>query len=268
MQGLNLHSGGVVISFNDLAYLPTPPPTATYFPVDHHDYVSEIHRVLSEYNIEVLNETLAVSKQGVRLFGIMELEGPDPDWTTILGLRNSHDGQFHASISVGAKVFVCSNLSFTGDIVMKRKHTKNIYADLPTMMRNLISTANERRADQAVQINHYKDSEITIDEGHHLLTVACQQKVFPQNRFLDVVQEFEKPRHPEFLEHGRTAWTLFNAATEVLKETSVALLPERTSRLHALLDTHLAPVFVPAPEVQMDLFGTLLQNPMTELEAA
>ena len=48
-----------------------------------------------------------------------------------------------------------------------------------------------------------------------------------------VLGEWREPSHPEFME--RNVWSLQNSFTEVFKGR-VDLLPERTARLHGLLD--------------------------------
>jgi hypothetical protein len=48
-----------------------------------------------------------------------------------------------------------------------------------------------------------------------------------------VIKEWREPSYPEFGE--RTAWSLFNAFTEVLKG-NLPELPKRTECLHALFD--------------------------------
>ena len=53
------------------------------------------------------------------------------DYCWVLGLRNSHDKTFPAGIVAGASVFVCDNLSFSGEIKFARKHTRFIVRDLP-----------------------------------------------------------------------------------------------------------------------------------------
>jgi hypothetical protein len=49
-----------------------------------------------------------------------------------------------------------------------------------------------------------------------------------------VLADWRKPQHEEF--EPRTAWSLFNCFTEVLKNTSLFLLSPRTQALHGLLD--------------------------------
>jgi len=56
----------------------------------------------------------------------------------VLGIRNSHDKTFPASLVDGALVFVCDNLSFSGEIRVTRKHTRFIRRDLVTLVQGPI----------------------------------------------------------------------------------------------------------------------------------
>ena len=49
------------------------------------------------------------------------------------------------------------------------------------------------------------------------------------------MKEWRQPRHDDF--KPRTVWSLFNAFTEVAKETSLFSLPKRTITLHGLMDS-------------------------------
>ena len=53
----------------------------------------------------------------------------------------------------------------------------------------------------------------------------------------EVVVQWRQPNHREFLADGRTAWTLFNAFTEVLKRGNLQQLPRRSQALHGLIDS-------------------------------
>ena len=60
-------------------------------------------------------------------FGLLEVANcqQTEDYAYVLGLRNSHDKRFPAGLAVGASVFVCDNLSFSGEIKIGRKHTRH-----------------------------------------------------------------------------------------------------------------------------------------------
>jgi len=65
------------------------------------------------------------------------------DYTWVLGLRNSHDKTFPAGIVAGASVFVCDNLSFSGEVKFARKHTRFINRDLPQLVERSIGLLME-----------------------------------------------------------------------------------------------------------------------------
>ncbi len=78
----------------------------------------------------------SLSHNNNRYFGLMEVKRQvnDPDYCWVVGVRNSHDKSFPAGITAGASVFVCDNLSFSGEVKLARKHTRFITRDLPTLL--------------------------------------------------------------------------------------------------------------------------------------
>ena len=54
------------------------------------------------------------------IFGLLEVCNgrPQGDHGLVVGVRNSHDQSFPASIALGSAVFVCDNLSFCGEITI------------------------------------------------------------------------------------------------------------------------------------------------------
>ena len=61
--------------------------------------------------------------------------------------------------------------------------------------------------------------------------------VVPVTWVSQVVEQWRQPKHREFLADGRTAWTLFNAFTGVLKRADLQQLPRRSQALHGLIDS-------------------------------
>ena len=70
---------------------------------------------MSFRHIGVVAEEYAVSKDGMRMFGVLDLEAGFEACRFAIGLRNSHDKSFRLSCTVGVRVFVCENLAFSGD---------------------------------------------------------------------------------------------------------------------------------------------------------
>jgi hypothetical protein len=256
-KAMCLHTGGERISRDDLAYIDTPPATATFCPVPHTKLLTEMFKTFADHNINVIQEQFAVSKQGQRMFGVLEIESDKADYSTVIAVRNAHDHSESIKLGLGTGVWVCDNMSFTAEFQMKRKHTAHVLRDLPKQISGLVAKAQNARHKQDEQITAYKNAPLDERDAHHLLAVMAKFGAFPITKFLEIEKEFIEPRHDEFRENGYTAWTLMNAVTEILKGTSLLALPDRTMRLHSVLDHHIGPVLTPMEDIVVDEFGQM-----------
>src|ERR1017187_8324753 len=118
--------GEDLLTREQLTLVPTPDPTATHRPIPHHEIVDALIETLGFRHIAVHKDQYAVSEDGFRMFGVMELETTFSGCRFALGIRNSHNRTLALGITVGFRVMVCSNLAFWGDYCpLLRKHTKN-----------------------------------------------------------------------------------------------------------------------------------------------
>jgi hypothetical protein len=127
---LMLHAGATPVDYAGLRLLPVPVATETHVPIAHSAVVDMVKYSLGFYGHEVLTEDYGVTPDGGRFFGVLSLRSKYGDYTDTVGLRNSHDKRFPIGISFGSRVFVCDNLAFSGDHVIKRRHTANAKRDL------------------------------------------------------------------------------------------------------------------------------------------
>lgn len=230
---INLHSGGQLVSLDQLANAHLPIATPTYTPVGHFDFVELVKQSLIRTGYAVNDEQHALHNQ--RYFGIMNLESPYSDRTTTIGLRNSHDHKFPASMVVGNTVFVCSNLAFNGEVKFTRRHTTHIMRDLPYLIDSRISKIHDFEISQEHRVNSYKNQEMSIKDIDHALMSLLRAKVFPGTTLVKILNEWTTPRHEEFREAGSTLWRFYNACTEFMKD-NLWLLPQKSFILHNVLD--------------------------------
>ena len=115
------------ISREELARVPTPPATATHQPIPHHQIVEALVESLSFRQIGALQEEYAVSKDGMKMFGVLDLEAPlIPGCRFAIGIRNSHDKSMRLGLIIGVRVLVCMNMAFHGDFQpLLAKHSKS-----------------------------------------------------------------------------------------------------------------------------------------------
>ena len=141
MKGLMLHCGAHAVEREQVAGVNTPQRTETWTPISHEYLIDEVSRTLNASRMTIAEESHALTRDGQRYFGLFRIESQDlasKDYSTVMGLRNAHDKCFPAAIAFGASVFVCDNLSFSGETQLARRHTKNIFRDLPQVISRTI----------------------------------------------------------------------------------------------------------------------------------
>jgi hypothetical protein len=235
---LILHCGAAAVDRREVEAVPTPLATSTWTPIPHRRLIERVEATLVANALTAGAFAHSLSHNGARYFGLIEVrngENPD-DYCWVLGLRNSHDKSFPAGVVAGASVFVCDNLSFSGEVKLSRKHTRFIVRDLPQLVEAGIGRMLEKWHAQGVRFDAYKTKRLNTVTAHDLIIRATDVGVCSNRMIPDVLQEWRNPRHEEFA--AGNVWSLFNSFTEALKQASLADLPKRTEALHALLDSH------------------------------
>ena len=117
MEGtLVAHRGARKLARAELVEILPPEGTDTFKPIPHIDLVNSILEGLSFRHINVVRDEYAVTEDGMRLFGVMDLETTFGEGCRFsLGLRNSNDKSLRLSLTVGYRTFICDNLAFYGD---------------------------------------------------------------------------------------------------------------------------------------------------------
>jgi len=217
-----------------LALLPTPAGTETHKVIPHIEVVNAIVETLGFRHIAVHKDEYAVSQDGNKMFGLLELDQTFTGCRFALGIRNSHDKTMQLALTVGYRVFVCDNMAFTGDFQpLLAKHTKNfqltraLAGGIDDMQRNFepmvkgVERWRERQlSDVSAKLFIYEAFiEAGLDVPHHL------------DR--SVHDLYFNPRHEDFA--PRTMWSLSNAFTSALKELDPIPQYRATARLAGFL---------------------------------
>jgi hypothetical protein len=252
MTGLILHAGAQRATRLDVEGVATPEATDTWQPIPHVALVDSLVERFAPLGWSVQHEQFGLWRGGDRFFGVLTLGGAavagTGDYTLAVGIRNSHDRSMSAGIAVGSRVFVCDNLAFSGEVSLTRKHSSQILADLPSIMDTVIDRSQHLQAFQARRIETYKGAELGRIAAHDLVIRAMDAGVISGALVPHVLKEWREPRHEEF--RAPTAWSLFNAFTEVLKGSARLALPRRTMALHKVVDSYVgvlpAPAFAPS----------------------
>lgn len=243
-SNLVLHCGARSITREQLNAIEAPAPTASWCPVAYGKLVAEVERSLGASNMRIVNEAYGVTDENARMFGLLQVANQQEtkDYSYVIGLRGSLDKSLSEGLAVGSSVFVCDNMAFSSEITFHRKNTLNVMRDLPTLVDTAIGQLATRWNDMDVRIETYKNTKIGEEDALRLAYRSYKAGVFPWAKGADVLAEFEKPSHPEFVENGHTVWTFFNAVTENLKPrkeskaSGLWTMPARTGRLHKICD--------------------------------
>jgi hypothetical protein len=235
-----LHQGGQEVSREQLTQFILPPATKTWKPISHTTVLDTALRTLEEAGYSVGKMRLGVARDAQRFFATLDLTTPlTPDGGVALavGIRNSVDQSFPMSFCAGARVFVCDNLAFRSDLMVKRKHTVNGAARFSSDIAHAVMSLASFKEAESARIMRMQELEMTDAQAESFMLRACVDRGIVSQRHLPLVyRQWHEPKHDAF--RPRTAWSLLNSFTEVLhdlQQTNPAELAHRTMRLHAML---------------------------------
>ena len=219
MKELLLHCGSRYVGREEIAMVPTPSGTASWHPVPHYEIIKMVSNAVESRGWTIANEQYGLGRDGAKLFGVMRLgNSSHPDWSRAIGLRNSHDMSLAVGLAAGVSVFCCDNLSFGSTVVIKRRHTSGI--DLMSLVSGALDTLVEQFFTLELEADNLKLYDVTPDVARIATVQAAELGAIPSCDILEVLNEFEHPRHEEFASPSR--WSFLNAFTEVSKKYSPA----------------------------------------------
>jgi hypothetical protein len=228
MNGLMLHCGAKALGRMELAGFIPPAPRGSYHnPVPYIETVELVTDALSAIGFRIKEEAFGALSDGSRFFGLMAVE-PDTevlegellspeDYDLLLGLRGSYDQTFPRGFACGARVFVCDNLSFSGEVVVHTKQTTNINKRMPPRIEAAMHQIVQMGELQALRFDRYRNEALNRKDGDAVIVDLLRHGVIGVRHAPRVIQEWDNPSHPEHLAWGRTVWTLHNAVTEAIK---------------------------------------------------
>src|SRR5262249_33616469 len=150
----------------------------------HARLLESVQGALQGAGLDVITEAHALTKDGNRYFGLLQVANGHQadDFGLVVGVRNSHDKSFPAALVLGASVFVCDNLSFSGEVTLARKHTTYIERDLPQLVDRAIGMLGSLRQSQEQRFLAYRQHELADGQAHDLVIKALDAQVVPVTR--------------------------------------------------------------------------------------
>ena len=237
---LMLHRGGWEASKADLASVPVPKSTESYHPVQYGRFIEEVELHIPRFGLTVQSSAFALAREGGQMFGVLTCVNGKPatDYALAIGVRNSYDRSLAVGLTLGSRVFCCDNLAVSGEVTMHRKHTLNVFRDLPDLIYRMLGQVSSMRERTDGEIAAMKVRELPPAHAHHLMVEAIRGGVLPASRLPKVLEAWDEPKHEVFT--PRTAWSLFNAFTEVQKGAPPRAQMEGSLRLSSLFRRELS----------------------------
>jgi hypothetical protein len=234
---LMLHAGGQEVTADQLDELRAPEPVGRWYPVAHGKVYRRVKDTLRAAGYEVVKEKLAVAKMGQRFFGTMDLKVPVAEGVShAVGVRNSTDKSFPLGFCAGGRVFVCDNLAFRSELLIRRKHTRFGERRFDQAIAQAVSGLASFREEEARRVELLRGAGVTDTLAESLILRAWDKGIVGAHQLGKVLREWREPAFEAFRE--RTGWSLFNAFTTVLRPRAVEqpqAFVAQTMQLHHLL---------------------------------
>jgi len=229
------HSGSRKLSQEELKAITTPEGTLTHRPVPHHEIVTALVETLGFRHIGVVRDEYAVSNDGMKMFGVLDLETSFDGCRFSIGLRNANDKSMRLALTIGYRVFVCDNMAFHGDFTpVLAKHSKNF------SLVDALSVGVDRMQ------RNFEPMQRQVQTWKGLQLPETYAKLVIYRAFVE--GELEAPKHlarkvhdlyfnPQFEDFApRTMWSLSNAFTSAFKELKPIPQFKATAKLGAFLE--------------------------------
>lgn len=220
MSGILMtHSGADLIGREELASIQTPKGSYSHKPIPHIEIVESLEKTLTEVHFHVKREEFAVSHDGMRMFGILDLsEELTPQTGLSIGIRNSNDKSMALGVTAGYRVFVCDNMAFSSDfqpVFAKHVHSMSMTEIAAICIGRLMDAT--RIMEQ--QIEAMVKRQVTDAEVKEIIYDAFVSRSFglPQGLFMNIHELYFKNNSIEEFK-PRTLWSLSNAFTTAFKK--------------------------------------------------
>jgi hypothetical protein len=218
-----------------LAAVATPLGTATHRPVPHAEIVEALVETLSFRHIGVVQEEYAVSKDGMKMFGVLDLDTGIPGCRFSIGVRNSHDRSMRLAAVVGVRVLVCENMAFSGDFQpVLAKHSKHF--SLQNALSIGVDQMQRNFSGMQQQVEAWRQSQLSDVSAKMIIYRAFIEGGLevPKHLAKPVHDLYFSPPHQEF--QPRTMWSLSNAFTSAFKELEPIPQFKATAKLAGFLE--------------------------------
>ena len=222
-----------IVSEEEIYQVPRVPFTETFHPIHHADVLSVMRKGIRDVGLEIRRSEYTLTKNGMRFFGVWDLNHENGELCWSLGIRNSMDKSLALGIVSGTRVFVCSNLAFSGEYIEFRKHTKGLDLDeLEVLVRKSMAKMVERLSEFQAWHEGLKNYPLPEKEAKAMLVDIFSRGVIPPSKFFHFHGLY-------FKRSGSTLFEFHECCTNVLRGTNLLTLPKRNRILNNVIEEYI-----------------------------
>jgi Domain of unknown function (DUF932) len=229
------HCGSSKITREELKLIPTPEASPTHQPIPHNQIVEALVEGLSFRHISAIREEYAVSSDGMKMFGVLDLETTFDGCRFSVGVRNSNDKSMRLAVTVGYRVLVCDNMAFHGDFTpVLAKHSKHF--SLVDVLSIGIDRIQRNFEPMKKQVEAWKGTRVSDESAKLVIYRAFVQGELdvPKHLARRVHDLYFNPQVEDFA--PRTTWSLSNAFTSAFKDLDPIPQFRATAKLASFLE--------------------------------
>jgi hypothetical protein len=230
------HCGTDKVSRDSLATLPVPERTDSFQPIPHNVFIDSIEESLAYRHMRIERSEFAVSKDGMKMFGLLEVNAEYEGVRFAIGCRNANDKSMRLGMVAGYRVFVCDNMALSGDFrPLLAKHTKNF--DLIEAVSMGVDRIHRGWEPLKEEIQRKRKTLLPADQAKLLIYNAFTRHRMPVSLFKTVATAYESSQDET------TLWSLENHFTEAFKKLTPIAQYQASAKLPKALqyDGSLAP---------------------------
>lgn len=214
---LVLHRGGELVTEERLAECHTPEPSGRWHPTSHTQVLATVKESLSAAGYVVLKQSLAILRDGSRFFGTLDLATElDQGVCLAVGIRNSVDKTFPLGFCAGNRVFVCDNLAFSAELMVKKKHTRYGEMHFGNGIAQAVQNLASFKDAEVNRIAALKGLYLSENDALAFMVKAMERRIITAQTLPKVLEEWRTPTFDYGCGTDPTAWRLFNSFTTVL----------------------------------------------------
>lgn len=247
--------GSNFVSEQEVFNVPPMPYTRTHKPIHHKELIQVVKESTSMMGLEIRNEQYVLEAKGNRMFAIYDLNQGNSDLCWTLGLRNSLDKSISVGFCAGTKVFVCSNLAFSGEIVCMRRHSGRLdieeleFLAFKTMRSMVPLLTRFQKWHEGLRDYSLSETDMKI-----LLVEIMTNSVIPPSKFNRFNELYDTT-------YDSTLWGFHEAVTDVLKGSNPMILPKKNGLLNGVIDAYIDALASPIASSHLgDFYEKRLQN--------